>query len=84
MVKIDKKFQSITAKKIADLIYDIDTGYRGDLFLEVAIELRKKDQNYTAQLFEYFANQYGFSVKEEEYDCPIHGKLGGIDECPLC
>jgi len=22
--------------------------------------------------------------KEEEYDCPIHGKLGGIDECPRC
>jgi hypothetical protein len=21
---------------------------------------------------------------EEEYDCPIHGKLGGIDECPRC
>jgi hypothetical protein len=25
----------------------------------------------------------GFKVIEE-YDCPIHGKLGGIDECPLC
>lgn len=23
-------------------------------------------------------------VPEEEYDCPIHGKLGGIDECPKC
>ena len=23
--------------------------------------------------------------KEEEiFDCPIHGKLGGIDECPKC
>jgi hypothetical protein len=21
---------------------------------------------------------------EEVYDCPIHGKLDGIDECPLC
>jgi hypothetical protein len=21
---------------------------------------------------------------DKEYDCPIHGKLGGIDECPLC
>jgi exonuclease I len=21
---------------------------------------------------------------DEEYDCPIHGKLGGIDECPRC
>ena len=21
---------------------------------------------------------------EEVYDCPIHGKLAGIDECPLC
>jgi len=21
---------------------------------------------------------------DEVYDCPIHGKLGGIDECPLC
>jgi hypothetical protein len=21
---------------------------------------------------------------EEEYDCPIHGKLGGINECPKC
>lgn len=21
---------------------------------------------------------------EEEYDCPIHGKLGGINECPRC
>jgi hypothetical protein len=21
---------------------------------------------------------------EEEYDCPIHGKCNGIDECPLC
>lgn len=20
----------------------------------------------------------------EEFDCPIHGKLGGIDECPRC
>ncbi len=20
----------------------------------------------------------------EEYDCPIHGKLGGIGECPRC
>jgi hypothetical protein len=25
----------------------------------------------------------GFKIIEE-YDCPIHGKLGGIDECPLC
>jgi len=22
--------------------------------------------------------------QHEGYDCPIHGKLGGIDECPLC
>jgi hypothetical protein len=21
---------------------------------------------------------------DEEYDCPIHGKLGGVDECPRC
>ena len=21
---------------------------------------------------------------DEEYDCPVHGKLGGIDECPRC
>lgn len=21
---------------------------------------------------------------DEEYDCPIHGELGGIDECPRC
>ena len=25
----------------------------------------------------------GFKIIEE-YDCPINGKLGGIDECPLC
>ena len=23
-------------------------------------------------------------IIENEYDCPIHGKLGGIDECPRC
>lgn len=23
-------------------------------------------------------------VEEEEVDCPIHGKLGGINECPRC
>jgi len=22
--------------------------------------------------------------EDEEFDCPIHGKLGGIDECPKC
>ena len=22
--------------------------------------------------------------EEEEFDCPIHGKLGGINECPRC
>lgn len=22
--------------------------------------------------------------KEEVFDCPIHGKLGGVDECPRC
>lgn len=28
---------------------------------------------------------YGINEDQEEiYDCPIHGKLGGIDECPLC
>jgi hypothetical protein len=25
------------------------------------------------------------SIDDDEiYDCPIHGKLGGIDECPKC
>ncbi len=23
-------------------------------------------------------------MEEEEVDCPIHGKLGGINECPRC
>ncbi len=23
-------------------------------------------------------------IMEEEVDCPIHGKLGGINECPRC
>jgi hypothetical protein len=23
-------------------------------------------------------------IQDEEFDCPIHGKLGGIDECPKC
>lgn len=23
-------------------------------------------------------------LEEETYTCPIHGDLGGIDECPLC
>jgi hypothetical protein len=22
--------------------------------------------------------------EDEEYDCPMHGKLGGYDECPKC
>jgi len=22
--------------------------------------------------------------EDEEFNCPIHGKLGGIDECPKC
>jgi hypothetical protein len=25
-----------------------------------------------------------FTKNDDEYDCPIHGKLGGIDECPRC
>ena len=29
-------------------------------------------------------NENKINEAEEEYDCPIHGKLGGIDECPRC
>ncbi len=30
------------------------------------------------------AEQAGRDAEEEEYDCPIHGKLGGINYCPRC
>jgi hypothetical protein len=32
-------------------------------------------------LFEAIKN---YGLNDDEYDCPIHGKLGGIDECPRC
>ena len=28
--------------------------------------------------------EYRETLIDEEFDCPIHGKLGGIDECPRC
>ena len=34
---------------------------------------------------ETFVNEVtSHMVEEEEFDCPIHGKLGGINECPRC
>jgi len=35
-------------------------------------------------LVEQLTSHMTEETAEEEFDCPIHGKLGGIDECPRC
>ena len=44
--------------KIADMIYDIDTDYRGDLFFIISDRLRELTQGYTAELFNQIGNMY--------------------------
>jgi len=44
--------------KIADMIYDIDTDYRGDLFFIISDRLQELTQGYTAELFNKIGNMY--------------------------
>lgn len=44
--------------KIADMIYDIDTYYRGDLFFIISDRLQELTQGYTAELFNQIGNTY--------------------------
>jgi hypothetical protein len=44
---------------IALAILDTDSDDRGQLFMEIADELRKRDQFYTASLFVMIAKIYG-------------------------
>jgi hypothetical protein len=47
------------AKKIAEIIQGTDTDLRGNLFAEVALELRKQSQGFTCSLFIKIASEYG-------------------------
>lgn len=53
------------AKQIADLIIDMDTDARGQLFKEIGEELQKKTQYFTAALFYKIAIEYGYEQTGE-------------------
>jgi len=55
----DKAKIMASADKIAHMINDINTDYRGNLYWEIAKFLRNEGQNYTAILFEKMAQEYG-------------------------
>lgn len=52
------------AKQIAELIIDMDTDVRGQLFFEIAEELLLKSQYYTASLFNKIALECGYDAQE--------------------
>ena len=54
----DYNITKLIGKNIADMIYDIDTDYRGDLFFIISDRLRELTQGYTAELFNQIGNMY--------------------------
>jgi len=47
------------AKKLAEIIKNTDTKYRGNLLLETAKILKNESQGFTGNLIEIAANEYG-------------------------
>lgn len=52
------------SKQIADIIVNTPVELRGNLFAEVALELRKRSQGYTCGLFVNIAQEYGIKPIE--------------------
>lgn len=48
------------AKIIVDIIRNTSTEKRGNLFLDISKELKKRDQYFTSALFLLIAHKYGF------------------------
>lgn len=69
----------LIGRNIADMIYDIDTDYRGDLFFIISDRLQELTQGYTAELFNQIGNMYN-SRKIVKYN-DIEPKEGENDRC---
>ena len=53
--------QTKMAQEIADIITQVDTDFRGDLFFEIGTILRRNTQAYTGSLFARMAQEYGLN-----------------------
>lgn len=54
----DYNITKLIGKNIADMIYDVDTYYRGNLFFIISDRLQELTQGYTAGLFNQIGNMY--------------------------
>ena len=54
----DYNITKLIGRNIADMIYDVDTDYRGNLFFIISDRLRELTQGYTAELFNKIGNMY--------------------------
>lgn len=57
---MNKEELELKAKKIAKEVSDTPTELRGNLFLEIGIELEKNTQGFTSKLFKDIGKIYGF------------------------
>lgn len=56
---MDNKEIRLVAEQISAIITETDADFRGNVLYQVGMELIKKDQNFTADLFKQIGMKYG-------------------------